>query len=304
MYRQYVAVGIVHFMAYPGTIRGTGPILDTVSRIAEDSFFDAIEIGHIEDVGSRRAVAHLLRQAHLRVGFVAHPMLLLEGHDLNSLDANKRQQAVEAMWRAVDEASEVGAERLALLSGRAPEDPTKRGECIDLLLDSIMRICEYAERRVGITLETFDGDTDKCALLGNDHREAAALAKTVRGEGYDFGLLLDLSHLPLQRVATRQAVTEAREFLVQAHVGNCVLQQGDPAYGDKHPRFGIEDGENDIEEVRGFLQTLFEVGFLNAEAPPMLGFEVAPTDGEPPAVLVANAKRVFLRAWSMVAGNC
>jgi len=302
MYRKHAAVGIVHFMAYPETMRGTGPILESLSRIAEDSFFDAIEVGHIEDNETRRSAARLLRQAHLRVGFGAQPMLLGGGHDLNSLDEKQRQQAIEVIRHAVDEAKELGAERLALLSGPAPEDPIDRPDCIEALTDSLVRICEYSGGELGITLETFDGDIDKCALVGNDHQEAAAVAKAVRGEGCNFGLLVDLSHLPQQRDTAAHALEATREFLVHAHVGNCVLKKGNPAFGDKHPRFGIEEGENDVPELREFLQVLAKIGFLNAERPPMLGFEVFPTDGEPPSVLIANAKRTFLQAWSGLEG--
>ena len=302
MYRKHAAIGIVHFMAYPDTIRGAGPIIKTVSEIAEDPFFDAIEIGHIEDVNTRRATARLLRQAHLRIGFGAQPILLIGKHDLNSLDEGKRQEAIAVIQRAVDEALEVGAERLALLSGSAPKDSTQRAQCIELLIDSLIRVCEHAKGEIGITLETFDGDLDKCALIGNDHKEAAQVARAIRQEGHDFGLLVDLSHLPQQRETAKQALETSREFLVHAHIGNCVLKPGHAAYGDKHPRFGIEDGENDVPELAEFLQVLFNIGFLSQDRQPILSFEVSPTDGESSSILLANAKRVFLQAWSRMRG--
>ena len=37
-------LSIVHFMAYPETIKGEGPIVETVTKIAEDDFFTGIEI--------------------------------------------------------------------------------------------------------------------------------------------------------------------------------------------------------------------------------------------------------------------
>ena len=41
---SYMRVGIIHFMAFPQTMGGEGPILETVKRIAYDDYFNAIEI--------------------------------------------------------------------------------------------------------------------------------------------------------------------------------------------------------------------------------------------------------------------
>jgi len=35
-------LGIVHFMAFPETMRGEGPILEAVIKIAEDDFFTEV----------------------------------------------------------------------------------------------------------------------------------------------------------------------------------------------------------------------------------------------------------------------
>ena len=35
---EYMKVGIIHFMAYPTTIKGEGPIVETITKIAEDDF--------------------------------------------------------------------------------------------------------------------------------------------------------------------------------------------------------------------------------------------------------------------------
>jgi len=41
---KFMKVGLIHFMAYPQVIRGDGPILETLQKIAEDDFFTAVEI--------------------------------------------------------------------------------------------------------------------------------------------------------------------------------------------------------------------------------------------------------------------
>ena len=73
-----------------------------------------------------------------------------------------------------------------------------------------------------------------------------------------------------------------------------------PAYGDNHPRFGCEDGENDTPEVVEFLKELLNIGYLDPEKRPILSFEVSPMPGESTEVIVANAKRVLDEAWAQV----
>ncbi len=52
----YMKVGLIHFMAYPSTMKGEGPILETVKKIAQDDYFDVIEITWIKDPGVRQQV--------------------------------------------------------------------------------------------------------------------------------------------------------------------------------------------------------------------------------------------------------
>jgi len=299
-YLKYLEMSIVHFMAYPETIGGDGPIIETLTEIALDPFFTAVEIGRINDGKTRKEVARLLKQAHMRVGFGAQPILLKGKHNLNSPDENQRREAIDAVKAGIDQAYEVEAERLALLSGPAPEGD-KREEEIKLLCDSLNQICEYAERQgdLGITLEIFDPDIDKKALIGHS-QDAAKVAEVVKEEHPSFGLLVDLSHLPLQRETPKEALSAVADHLVHVHIGNCVMKDPNhPAYGDQHPRFGIERGENGVPQLVEFIEALFAVGFLGKERP-FAGFEVKPLEGESSQVVIANTKRTFNEAWAKV----
>ena len=53
---KYMKVGIIHFMAFPSTIKGDGPIAETIRKIAVDDYFNAIEITWIKDSSSRYPV--------------------------------------------------------------------------------------------------------------------------------------------------------------------------------------------------------------------------------------------------------
>ncbi|HEX2998691.1 MAG TPA: sugar phosphate isomerase/epimerase, partial [Armatimonadota bacterium] len=118
-----------------------------------------------------------------------------------------------------------------------------------------------------------------------------------------FGLMLDLSHMPMLGETAHQMLSTAGDHLVHAHIGNCVMRDSThPAYGDEHPRFGIPGGEVDVDELAEFLQELLKLGYLNPKNPRFLSFEVKPVSqfGETTGTIVANAKRALLKAWARV----
>ena len=97
-WNQFCTMSIVHFMAYPATITGEGPIAATVSKIAEDSFFGAVEITHIADPAERRKTRDVIEASHIKVGFGAQPLVLRGKLNPNSLDEGERQAAVTAVY--------------------------------------------------------------------------------------------------------------------------------------------------------------------------------------------------------------
>jgi hypothetical protein len=72
---KFMNVGLIHFMAYPQVMRGEGPILETLQKIAEDDFFTAVEVSWIKDVKVRQKAKKLLEVSHLTVAYGAQPRL-------------------------------------------------------------------------------------------------------------------------------------------------------------------------------------------------------------------------------------
>ncbi len=294
-----VKMGIVHFMAFPQLSGGEGPWVETVEQIARDTFFSAIEITRILEHSVRRQVRDICRLAQLAVGFGAHPVILGERRDLNALEPARRREAVERMKELLDEAAFMGAESFVVLSGRDP-GPARREQALEALVDSLRELCRYS-RQVGgppVVLELFDQAVDKCCLLGPAPL-AARVAREVRRQQDNFGLLVDLSHIPLLGESPRQALEPVQEWLVAAHLGNAVMTRELPAYGDNHPPFGVPGGVNQVEQVVEFLRELRRIGFLEPGRRPMVSFEVKPLEGQDPRLVVANAKRVMKRAWAL-----
>ncbi len=292
-------VGIVHFMAFPEAQRGEGPILDTVTKIVEDEFFGAIEVTTIPDPAERAKVARLLAGSGLVVGYGGQPIELSGKLDLNSLDPTKRQTAVDRLKVAIDEAYELGAQRFAVLSGPWP-GAEHEAEAFKLLVDSLNQLCSYAASKgtMSVVIETFDRSIDKKSLIG-PNALGVELSVAVRREHPTFGLMLDLSHLPLQFETSEQALTIAKDHLVHAHIGNCVVNdRNHPLYGDLHPRFGVDGGENDVPELIEYLRVLCEIGYIGDGKQNIVAFEVRPHQGDTSGMVIANAKRTLIEAWA------
>jgi sugar phosphate isomerase/epimerase len=295
-----MTVGIVHFMAFPQTMGGSGPILETVGKIAEDPYFGAVELGPIAEAGTRREVKQLLAGKGFLVGFGAQPIELANKLDINSLDEATRRAGIEKVKEGIDMAAEVGASRIGALSGPDP-GVERRADATDALVDSLDQLCSYAASK-GIdsfALETFDRTIDKKSLIG-PHSEAVELSRRVRRSHPGFGLMIDLSHFPLQFEDTETAVHTAREHIVHAHMGNCVLEPGHKLYGDLHPHFGIAGGVNDVAELTTYLRALREVGYIGQGSKNIVAFEVRPHGthaGDTSEGVIANAKETLDRAF-------
>jgi sugar phosphate isomerase/epimerase len=295
--------GIVHFMAFPATIKGEGPILETCRQILADPFFEVIEISWIKDRATRARAKALLAGAGVEVKHGGQPRLLTQKLDLNSADPAARQRAIEEIKRAVDEAAELGIRDVGLLSG-SDVPPAQRPAAMDRLEDSLVQLCRHAATAgCQIVLEVFDRDIDKKCLVG-PAAVAREIAERVKRTCPNFGLLVDLSHIPLLGESPAQALRPVREHIAHIHIGNAYFQdRQDPAWGDQHPRFGYPGGANDVPEIVEFLRELFAVGYLLADGSRRgaVSFEIKPVGDEDATVMITAAKRKLLEAWATLA---
>lgn len=294
----YMQVGIVHFMAYPETMKGDGRITDTVKKIVTDDFFSAIEITSVNDEAEREKVSSLLESGGMTIGFGAQPIILSKKANLNSFDTEERQFAINLVKEAIDQAYEMNASKLGLLSG--PKPAKNEDQALQILVNSLKELCQYAKSKgdIVLSLETFDDETDKKCLIGSN-RLAVEVAKEVRKIDPTFGLMLDLSHLPMQRETSKEALTIARDYMNHAHIGNCYIKDpSDPAFGDQHPRFGYPGSENDVEELAEYLSILLEIGYIGEGSSNVVSFEVKPLGNESSDVIIAQSKRTLIEAWN------
>lgn len=297
---DYMRVGIIHFMAYPENMKGDGPALDSIKKIVVDGYFDAIEITWIKDPETRRKVRSLLDSARMTVAYGAQPRLLTTGLNINDTDEDGRKRAVDMLKDGIREAYEMGAVGFAFLSGRYDDRQIKKS--FDSLIKSTNEICDFANNigDMQIIHEIFDHNIDKRSLIGPVSR-AVEYAKIVCEDHDNFGLMVDLSHLPLLGESPEEAILPVKDYLKHIHIGNCVVSDPSlPGYGDVHPRFGFPNSENDVHELSAFLRVLLDIGYLNKVDRPIVSFEVKPFGDEDPETVIAGAKRTLDIAWRSI----
>ncbi|MDR3331068.1 MAG: sugar phosphate isomerase/epimerase [Synergistaceae bacterium] len=297
---KYLKVGLISFMAYPSTMRGEEPkVAEFIKKIATDDYFDAIEVSWIKDSSLRAEVKKILDVSHLTVCYGAQPRLLTTGSNANHLDEEERLKAEATLIEAIDEAQQLGAGGIAFLSGKWKAET--KSESYAQLLKTTRKLCDYAKsKRMNVELEVFDYDIAKSSLIG-PAPYAARFAADMRMTHNNFGLVVDLSHIPMTYETPEFVVRTLRPYITHFHAGNTVCS--DPSaegYGDEHQRFGFPCGANDTAQLLEYLRALKNEGFFNAENPYVFSFEVKPWKDEDPDVVVANAKRTLNRAWALL----
>jgi len=291
--KKYFKVGTVLWMSFPDQ-----DVIKSIKKIAADDFFDAVEVCGFSDENTREIAKELLLSSHLTICYGAHPMQLGTKLNPNDTDEDARKKAQQALLEAVDEAHGLGAKGIAFLSGKW-EEKTKE-LAFSQLLKTTGNICAYAgEKNMTVELEIFDYDMDKKVLIG-PAPYALEFAAEVKKTHDNFGLLVDLSHIPTTHETPDFVVRTLRQYITHFHIGNAVVKPGFPAYGDMHPRFGFPAGENDVPELLDFFRVLKSEGFFNAKDPLVLSFEVKPWKGEDPDIVLANSKRALNRAWALL----
>lgn len=306
-WRQSMDLGLVHFMAYP-TANDSNPelLLQTVTAVATDEFFDVIEVRPSDVPGMQAQIRAICDQAGVKIGVGAQPTLLGPKLSLNDLNEEGRQAAIAKVKAGIDAAYEMGARICACLSGPRADNDADNAKMMDLMVASCVELCKYAQEKAGddnlvwLSVEQFDTAVDKKCLIGSS-AETCELAERVRKEVSNFGITIDLSHVPILFEDVRDLVTTLAPYVIHVHAGNAVACEGATAYGDLHPRFDFPGGSNGAEELRGYLEALIYAGVFQNETPTgkmVFTFEVKPVGEESTDLILAQTKRTFLRAWA------
>lgn len=294
----YMKPGLVHFKAYPEVMQGRDYV-KTLEKICEDDFWHAVEIGPVKDTRERDKARKLLEVSHMEIAYATQPTVLPQKLNPHHFDAAERKRVLNIVKKCVDEAYQLNAGYLRVMSGKDP-GPEKRDEAKKMFIDFMHEICDYTKQNgdMIVTLKIFDHDVDKESLIGpfKDAREVSIPL----AEAHDnYGVLSDLSHFPLLREDPVDAIPLIKDFFTHFHIGNCVKTKGHYLYGDLQPRFGLPGGDIDTDDLRDYFRVLLDNDLLSTEKRPIVSAEVRPLLAEESsAMVIANTKRVMREAWA------
>lgn len=288
---KYLEIGIVYPMIYPES--DTNDVLKNIRLMSKDSFFSILEIGKIQKHIESK-ILKSLESSKMKIVYSIIGDLISRKLNLNSLDESIRKESVEFVKNELLKSKKYSAKYLTIISGEFFQEKIELH--MEKLEKSLIEIIDYSKKIDGpiILLESFDSQIDKKVLIGS-----SKLAKILfqRIEQDNFGLLVDLSHIPMLGEEIEETVFELGKHIKHVHIGNTVLNKKSFLYGDLHPRFGHEDGENDIDEIKRFLKSLIKIGYISKKKKATLSFEVKPYEDEEPEVIIANCKRSLRQAW-------
>jgi sugar phosphate isomerase/epimerase len=179
----------------------------------------------------------------------------------------------------VNQAAAMGATGFIFAAGSPPASEATAAHH-RAFADFCRWLCErLAPHGIDALLEPFDFDFDKRFLHGPLDRTLELVAE-VTADFPNFGLELDMAHLPLMREPFVSAIERTAPWLKRVHLGNCVMRdKADPFYGDRHPPMGYPGGEIDVPQLQEILTTLLDVGFLQSANRGDLVIEMNPFPG-------------------------
>ena len=194
---QMMRVGIVTFMAFPDTMNGEGAVVEAIESICNDPYSESIELTQVRDEADRKKVAELLASSHMEVGFACQPIQLTGKLDLNAADESERRRAVETLTNYLRWPKSLAPRRLPCSAGAILELRNVKRPSSAWSTPWHSSVKRRVPDDIAVTLEVFDREIDKKALIGST-KDAVRVAARLRPQYPDFGLILDLSHLPLQ----------------------------------------------------------------------------------------------------------
>jgi sugar phosphate isomerase/epimerase len=288
-------VSIVAFMANPLVLKeDVSALRETFFTLTNDGFFDVIEVQHLSPE-AWQAISPIVSSRGIEVALGVQPLVLMQGYNPSSLKREERERAVAKLIEVVRAAASRGVTKVAFCSGPDP-GPENREAAKDSLVGSLKEVAAEAKKHgVTIILETFDREWDKKQLIG-PIREAVQVAKEVRAEFDNFGLLWDLSHGPMLNEKPAD-IRVAKDYLAHIHIG-CTKKLPDNRLVDWHPGFYRPGAINGVDEVADLLKVLLEMNYAGA-----IGFEVKPEEGQHWLETVHAAKGVLYSAYCKVLGD-
>jgi sugar phosphate isomerase/epimerase len=274
-------LSVVYPQAFPAAREED--LLSDLQRLSTIDSINVVELTTIPNLQIRRSAVGVLRGSFRGVLFLAGLPSFQERAFLNA-EGEDRLRAIEYTKHLIEEASELGANAILVVSG--PDvSPHQRNASRLRLSKSLIALCQFGKSNfpeVQIRLEHTDREIHRRQLIGPTS-DSLWLINEVAEKGYTLDLNLDLSHILQLREDVRTTLDVTKDHCSHFHLSNCVLHDNShQLFGDHHPPFGFPDSEVGNSQLVETFQDLRDLGYLGSKKVTTIGIEVVPLAGDDP----------------------
>ncbi len=298
---KYLKVGLVQSQAYPDSFVSDENCIENFGKTSGDTFFNAVEFHSPKDRAIRKECMKILKDSGMYRVYMGTVEFANTSSNMISFDKSARKAALGISCRLIDDALEWEAEEILFFS--APDvGEEHRKEAYKYLEEYYINLADYIARqdRIKLTMEINDRNPIAKNFLCGPIEEAIAVCENVKKHYPDFGLTIDLCHLPLLEEEPRATVLKAKDMFVHAHIGTCVKNPKSELRGDTHPGFQVEYSENNVNDVVEFIKAGIESEAISTEHAMPLSIEVRPYGDQTADDVVEYAKDILRNAWKEV----
>ena len=266
-------LGVNHMFLYPESITSESAHKETLKELSETELVDALDCWLWRGHAAREEAKILLNSGKI-INYNIGDRYGEAASNPASPDKRERDEAFSRFMREIEYALSLNSKKIVFGSGK--DYPTDRYSAKERFFEFVMKLCESIPNDVTLCFEPTDRDIDKYFLYGPID-ETIELARRVRSEGFNnFGILLDMCHVPLMHETLESALSKSSEYLVHVHLGNCVIKnKASLFYGDKHPAWNYPDGEYSACDGARFVKMLKASGYMDKENS-TVSFEMRP----------------------------
>jgi len=298
--RDYARIGLVHHMLYPSCMDDPDDHAATLAAFVERDDIDTLDCCLPYGHERRQKLIPLVRDCGKEhITFATH-LFPLRKLGFPATTPHEQAQIRMIVSDMIEQATAIGATGFIFASGGpspAEAIPAHRDAFADFCR---WLCCKLQPHGIVALLEPFDTTIDKKFLYGST-QDCVALIESLEPDVDNFGIELDVAHVPLMGETFEHAIRTVAPYLKRIHLGNCVLRDtSHPRYGDTHPPVGYDAGEIDVPEVTCILRYLLDVGFLGRADRGDLVIEMTPWPGRTVEETVADSFRRLAEAWAAV----
>lgn len=294
--KKYARIGLVHHMLYSECLTDAACHVRTLAGLVRRSDIETLDCCIPYGAANREAVVPAVRACGKEIVYALH-LFPLKKISLATTCPQEQGLTKLVINDQINQAAAIGATGFVFASG-ADVPESDRPAAGKAFKNFCRWFCgELKPKGITALLEPFDRAIDKKYLYGPTE-ECVELVESLKPEADNFGIELDMAHVPLMNESFEHAIKTVAPHLKRVHLGNCVMKDRQhPWYGDRHPPIGLEGGEIDVPELAEIFRLLLDTGYLSRESRGALVMEMQAFPGKSVEdTIIDNLERID-QAW-------